>query len=116
MADQTMKKRMREQYKSREIIGGVYCIKCREANAFWMRATTDMQGSKNRFAFSSATNSCVELCMAQMWKQYGASAFSFEVIEELKKSETQTDADFAADVNILLALWNEKLTSDQKEI
>lgn len=73
-----------------------------------------MQGSKNRFAFSTSTNFCPEACMAQAWKQHGAAAFSFEVLEEIEKKETQTDREFSDDVAVLLELWSEKLKGPVK--
>ena len=69
---------LKEQYKNRVIIGGIYCVKCSDTDNRWTRATTDMQGSKNRFAFSVSTNSCPEPCMIEAWKQFGSTTFSFE--------------------------------------
>ena len=108
------KKDLKEQYKNRVIIGGVYCVKCSDTDNRWTRATTDMQGSKNRFAFSVSTNSCPETCMIEAWKQFGATAFSFEILEEIKKKETQTAREFSDDVNTLLELWTEKRNVEQK--
>ncbi|WP_053956708.1 GIY-YIG nuclease family protein [Inediibacterium massiliense] len=107
--DKLSKKAMKEQYKNRVIIGGIYCIKCNANTNFWIRATTDMQGSKNRFVFSVSTNSCPEGCMIEAWNQFGASAFSFEILEEIQKKETQTAREFSDDVSTLLELWTEKL-------
>lgn len=104
------KKELKEQYKSRKIIGGVFCIKCNDNN-LWIRATKNMQGSKNRFAFSVSINSCPETCMIEAWNQFGASSFSFEELEEIEKKETQTDREFSDDVNTLLEIWTEKLKS-----
>lgn len=112
--DISSKKALKAQYKNRMVVGGVFCIRCEAAGEAWIRATTDMQGSKNRFAFSSSTNFCPEACMAQAWKQYGASAFSFEVLEEIEKKEAQTDREFSDDVAILLELWSEKLKGQTK--
>lgn len=105
------KKDLKEQYKNRVIIGGVYCVKCNSNSNLWIRATKDMQGSKNRFVFSVSTNSCPEMCMLEAWKQFGASDFSFEIIEEIQKKETQTEREFSDDVNTLLEIWTEKLRS-----
>ncbi len=46
--------------------------------------------------------------MMDAWKESGASGFSFEVIEEIERNETQTDREFSDDVNTLLELWLEK--------
>lgn len=109
------KKDLKEQYKNRVVIGGVYCVRCSGTDNRWLRATTDMQGSKNRFAFSVSINSCPETCMFGAWKQFGATAFSFEILEEVKKQETQTTREFSDDVNTLLELWTEKLNAEQGE-
>ena len=42
------------------------------------------------------------------WKQYGANSFSFTVLEEINKGETQTDQEFAEDIRTLYDMWMEK--------
>jgi hypothetical protein len=106
--DKTSRKALKEQYHNRKVIGGVYCIKCSGKTDVWFRATTDIQGAKNRFQFSVSTDSCPEICMMAAWKESGASGFSFEIIEEIEKKETQTEREFYDDVNTLLELWLEK--------
>lgn len=101
------KKALKAQYKNRTVVGGVFCIWCTAADAKWLRSTTDMQGSKNRFSFSVSTNFCPEPCMTDAWRRYGASAFFFEVLEEIKKKEEQTEREFSDDVAVLLQLWTE---------
>ena len=107
--DKQSKKVLKEQYKSMLEVGGVYCIKCSAAGRSWVKATTNMQGAKNRFEFLALTNHCPETSMIEVWKQFGADAFSFEVLEEIKKKETQTSCEFSEDVNTLLEIWIEKL-------
>lgn len=106
--DKQSRKELKEQYKNRTRIGGVYCIKCNVNGEQWIRTTMDIQGSKNRFSFSLSMDSYPEQCMETAWKKYGKSAFSFEVLEELQMSETQTEQEFLADINTLLEIWNEK--------
>jgi len=110
------RKALKEQYKSRVVIGGVYRIKCSGIRAKWLRATTDMKGAANRYQFLFTSGTCPEPCMAEAWKQYGPSSFSFEVMEELQKKETQTDREFSDDVNTLLELWLEKQNQELEEI
>lgn len=102
------KKELKDQYKNRVLTGGIYRIQCSGDESYWLRTSLDMQGSRNRFAFSKSTDSCPELCMLKAWKLYGESAFSFEIVEELEKKETQTQRQFSDDINTLLQLWNEK--------
>lgn len=109
--DKLSKKALKERYKARECVGGIYCIKCSGNNEIWLRATTDIQGAKNRFEFSVYVNSSTEMCMMESWKMYGAETFSFELLEEIKKKEVQTEKEFSDDVNVLLELWSEKLNT-----
>lgn len=99
------KKALKEQYKNRTPIGGVYSVKCNGNHNLWLRSTTDLQGSKNRFDFFVSTNSCPETCMMDAWNQFGPSSFSFEILEKIEKKETQTIREFSDDVNILLEIW-----------
>lgn len=102
-----IKKDMKEQYKNRKVTGGVYCIKCNGNNRVWMKSTKDIAGQINKFEFFVSTNFCPEPSMHAEWKQYGAKSFSFEVLEELEKGETQSDKEFADDIRILYDMWIE---------
>jgi hypothetical protein len=103
------RKELKAQYKERKVIGGVFVIRNTETGKPFLDATTDLQGSKNRFAFARQTGNCTDLKLQGDWAKHGASAFALEVLEELVKTETQTDAEFAADVKCLKAMWAEKL-------
>jgi hypothetical protein len=106
--DKTKRKELIEQYKSKKAVGGIYCIKCNVNNRTWIKTTRDMEGQKNRYEFFFSTNSCPEPSMLTEWNQYGAKTFSFEILEELKQGETQTDKEFAEDMEVLLKIWMEK--------
>lgn len=105
------RKELKEQYKNREVIGGVYCIKCNANGRMWIKSTKDMQSVKKRFEFFTETNTCPEMCMYAEWNQYGPETFSFAVLEELKKGETQTEREFSDDIDALLQMWIESKDS-----
>lgn len=102
------KKVLKEQYKNREVIGGVYGIKCNGNGRMWIKSTKDMAGQKNKLAFSISVNSCPEPGMLAEWDQYGSKSFSFIILEEMKKKDTQTDREFTNDIHLLLEMWIEK--------
>ena len=106
--EKNSKKELREQYKSRTVTGGVYCITCEGNGHKWIKSTKDIDGQKNKFEFFTSTNSCPEPSMRAEWDQYGANSFSLTVLEEITKGETQTEREFSDDIALLLEMWNEK--------
>lgn len=106
--DKEKRKELMDAYKNRTVIGGIYCIKCSGNGRKRIKATTDMQGAKNLYQSSIDVSGCPEPSMMKEWSEYGTASFSFICLEELKKGETQTAAEFAADVKALYELWLEK--------
>lgn len=102
------KKECIQQYKTRQMIGGVYVIRCQGNGRTWLKSTSDLQGEQNRFQFALSNNSCLNPAMLREWNQYGSQSFSLQILEELKKKETQSDQEFADDVRALLELWKER--------
>ncbi len=107
------KKELKAQYKERKVIGGVFVIKNTATGKLFLDSTTDLQGSKNRFAFAQQTGSCVDLKLQSDWARYGKDAFALEVMEELVKSGTQTTSEFSADIKVLKDMWAEKLAGKE---
>ena len=103
--ERNSKKEIKDQYKNRKLVGGIYSIKCNGSGRIWIKSTKDLEGQFNKFNFFVTTNSCPEPTMRADWNQYGAQSFSFSVIEKLEKSETQTENDFANDVRALYEMW-----------
>lgn len=103
------KKELKDNYKNRAVVGGVYCITCSGNRRKWIKSTKDIAGQKNRYEFFLSTNTCPEPGMLDDWKQYSTSSFSFEVLEEIEKGETQTDREFFNDIGVLLDMWIDKL-------
>ena len=90
----TRKKELRDAYKQREIVGGIYCILCAATGKRWIEMTTDMAGAKNRFLFSVQMNSCIHPALSKDWTAYGAAAFSFEALETVAKREDEALSDY----------------------
>lgn len=110
--DTTVRKVLKDAYKDKALIGGVYCIACSGNHRTWIKSTRNMAGQQNKFAFSTSINSCPEPGMRSEWVQYGAHSFSFTVLETLVKKETQTEQEFADDIGVLLEMWMEKHQRD----
>ena len=107
------RKEILAQYKEREIIGGVYIIRNMLSNRLLLDASADIKSIRNRFEFARKTGSCVVPRLQEDWSEHGSASFSFEVLEELKRGENQTDAQFKADLDLLREIWSEKLSNEK---
>lgn len=102
------RKQARSAYKDRPVLGGVYAITNTATGRRLVETTQSLTASRNRFEFSRTTGLAVTLKLQQDWDTYGAESFVFEVLEELKKGETQTQREFANDLKLLRELWLQK--------
>ena len=112
MAEKASKKDMQEQYKAREMVGGVYAVKNTAKNKLLVDAAVDLRGSKSRFDFAAKTGSCVYPKLQKDWNEQGGDQFVFEILEEITKGDTQSPADFKADVELMKQMWIEKLAGE----
>lgn len=106
--DAEKKKALKEAYKNKTVVGGVYCIECKKTGKRWIKSTRDIESMTNRFNFATVTKSCPEPEMRKDWEEYGTSEFSFGVLEKIEKKEDRTDKEFADYVDTLLEMWLEK--------
>jgi len=106
------RKKLKEQYASRRVMGGVYAIRHVKNGKLMLFCTTDMPGSINRFNFAQQIGGCLHPKLRSEWGKNG-SCFVFELVEELEKKEIQSDSEFKQDVEALLEITRERYTLDQ---
>lgn len=97
----------------RKEIGGVCAIKNTQNNKVLLLPAPDLQGCRNRFDFSQKTGGCVNIKLQNDWNKYGPQAFTFHVLEELEKKETQSAKEFKEDLKTLMELWREKFAAEE---
>ncbi|MEL4105867.1 GIY-YIG nuclease family protein [Oscillospiraceae bacterium WX1] len=110
--DKEHRKQQITDYKERQQTGGVYIIKNTITGMVLLDAAPDIQAAQNRFEFAKQMNSCVTPKLKAYWDKDSAGAFTFEVLETLDKSNTQTAEQFRDDINVLKELWRDKFSLD----
>lgn len=106
--EKSNRKDLIREYKERKLTGGVLKITNTQTGRYLLVGETNLQGSKNRFDFSVATNSCIYSKLREDWKRFGPQTFSFVILEEMEQKEDQTVEQFREDVQTLADLWREK--------
>jgi len=97
------------QYKRTPKTMGVYCIRNVNTDRCFVAASRDVQARFNRHRLELKTKA--ERCsdaLQQDWNEQGADAFEFTVLDELEPT-TEPDYDPTEDLQVLEALWLEKL-------
>jgi hypothetical protein len=107
------KRQMRAAYKDRVVIGGVYAITNTVTGKRLVECAQSLASMRNRFEFSQSTGAAVSLRLQDDWSMYGAESFTFEVLEELEKGETQTPREFASDLKTLKEMWLERADASE---
>ena len=102
------KKDLIAAYKQRAQIGGIYAVTNTQTGRSLVLASAEIGGIRKRYEFAEATGGCFHPKLQEDAKTYGNGAFSFAVLEEMEKKATQTDREFADDLDVLLSLWLEK--------
>ena len=108
------KKDLIAAYKQRPQIGGIYAVTNKETGKSLVLASADIGGIRSRYEFSAMMGGCFHPKLQQDVNRFGAGAFSFAVLEEMEKKNTQTDREFAEDLEVLLSLWLEKYDPEKR--
>ena len=102
------KKDLIAAYKQRAQIGGIYAVTNTQTGRSLVLASADIGGIRKRYEFAVAMGGCFHPKLQQDVNRFGSEGFTFAVLEELEKKSTQTDREFAEDLDVLLSMWLEK--------
>ena len=108
------KKDLIAAYKQRAQIGGIYAVTNTQTGKSLVLASADIGGIRKRYEFAEATGGCFHPKLQQDANRFGNDVFSFAVLEEIEKKSTQTDREFAEDLEVLLSLWLEKYDPEKR--
>ena len=102
------KKDLIAAYKQRAQIGGIYAVTNTQTGKSLVLASADIGGIRKRYEFAEMTGGCFHPKLQQDVNRFGNGTFTFTVLEEMEKKQTQTDREFMDDLEVLLTLRLEK--------
>lgn len=115
MGKTAYQKELLAQYRERQVVGGICCIRCTASGKTLLLSAGDPESQRSRFAFSVATGMPLLPAMTADWKRFGSDTFLFEVLETLEKAPEQDEQTFYTDLDALAQLWRERLAGQGTE-
>lgn len=104
------KKEIKQAYKERDVIGGIYGIRCNANQKVLVLATQNLLAQKNKFQFFLTTSQTIDQVeLSDDVKLYGLSRFEFLVYEEVTKQPEQTTNEFKSDLDALKDIYIEQI-------
>jgi hypothetical protein len=103
------RKEIINEYKERKLHGGIYKINNTLSGKYLIGYAANLKSIQNRFQFAITTGSTLHPKLKKDWEEFGAQAFSLEILEELKQRSDQSQAEFMEELELLEQLWRANL-------
>lgn len=113
MTDKATRRELKAAYRENPPAMGVYAITNTKRHRVLLGASTNLPSVENKIAFARSTGlpGALDVRLRKDVAADGLDALTFEVLEELAPVPGQTESERKADLDLLLALWREKLAS-----
>lgn len=99
------RKSLQKAYKEADEIGCVSLYENQANGRYLIVGEPNLRGAESRFQFSQSIGSCVNLLLQDDWKKYGPQAFTFSILDTLKKEPDQSLKDFKDELKALAELY-----------
>jgi len=99
---------MKRAYKQSKPPMGVYRIANRGNDTVFIGYASDLQARFNRHKAELRFGGHRNRELQDMWKAFGESAFTFEILDELEQKE-ETPANPKEELQVLAKMWVQKL-------
>ncbi|HET9135901.1 MAG TPA: GIY-YIG nuclease family protein [Candidatus Kapabacteria bacterium] len=81
---------LKEEYKLRKSPMGVFQIRNTSSGRVFIASSTQLDKAWNRHKFQLELNGHPNKALQKEWNEFGESQFVFEIIEEMKQSDSAT--------------------------
>jgi hypothetical protein len=107
--DKSRKKELQQQYTEMKHPMGVFIIRCKLNNKYYIQSTPDLRGVMNGayVRLDGGRHPYKEL--QKEWSEFGRENFSVEILEQLPYDEKDPDkSDYSEELALLEMIWDEK--------
>lgn len=116
--DAQRKKELIAQYKRTRPPMGVFIVRCKVNNKYYLEGTQDLRGringTKARLGLGAGMHPNKEL--QKEWDEFGEENFTIEILENLEyDKEDEAKTDYKDDLALLQMVWEEKLAKEGLE-
>ena len=108
------RKEITNEYKERKSCGGVYIITNTLNGKYLIGYAANLKSVQNHFQFAITTDSAIHPKLQKDWKEWGAKAFTLEVLEELEQKPEQSQTEFMDDLKTLEQLRRANLDASKE--
>jgi len=106
------KKELKELYKQMKTDMGIYIIECKVINKYYLETTQNLKGKINSARFQLEMGSYRNYGLQEDWKKYGSENFEIKVLDNLEYDKDESKLDYSEELEIMKAIWEEKLTKE----
>lgn len=103
------KKELKEQYLQMKSDMGIFIIKCKKNNKYYIEATQDLKSRTNRAVFQLKFGSHPNKELQSDWKEFGEDNFILEISDRLEYDKDEMKTDYTEELEILKMVREEKL-------
>lgn len=103
------RKELKEQYKQMKPQMGLFIIRSKINNKYYLENTQNLKGKINstKFKLKSGVHPNQEL--QKEWNDYGEANFTIEILDTLTYDKDESKTDYTEDLALLQMIWEEKL-------
>ena len=99
---------LRRAYKETPLQAGIFQIKNTQSGKILLGSSTNLHGPLNKHRFLLSIGKHDNAALQSDWRQYGAEAFIFEILEIVKPSDDPA-FNLEDELTLLEQIWIEKL-------
>lgn len=113
--DPRRKKELIAQYKQTKPSMGIFIVRSKENNKYYLEGTQDLRGKINGTKARLGGGMHPNRELQKEWNEFGAENFIIEILEHLEYDKDESKTDYKEELALLQMMWEEKLAKDNLE-